>query len=414
MDILIEELAGSLWAAAVDKTALRGLEIDPVLERVRYGSIYWARVKRIDTALDAAFLDIDGENTGILYNRDVRIKKGRVVKKGGDTAIGKTLSTGQFIMVQARMGYLPRHEDEDVPTLDKTPVMTMDISVPGRYLIGTPLESASRISSRIRDKKLRKQLDTMIANLPDVNGVILRKSAAHTQTDWIVREAKILSTVWDNIERSAIGDDPHLIMMGADAVQRTLADQAASRIDAIELPSLPRFQEVQQWAEIFAPDLVPKLRVVEGDEGGNDNIHDFGSFMERNNLMEQIDDLLDPYCILPGGGNIIIQGTAALTAIDVNSARDRRGALAVNLEAATEIARHIRLRNLGGIIVIDLLKMPSVTGRRKVIDHLQVQFDDDPCTVQIHGLTKLGLLELTRNRRTPTLAERVAAMGEEG
>lgn len=413
MDILIEELAGSLWAAAVDKGALRGLEIDPVLERVRYGSIYWAKVKRIDASMDAAFLDIDGENTGILYNRDVRIKKGRTVKKGGDVAIGKLIMPGEFILVQARTGYLPRHEDEDMPSLDKTPVMTMDIALSGRFLIGTPFETGSRISSRIRDKKLRKQLDRMVGELPDVQGVILRKAAANTQTDWIVREAKILSTVWDNVARSASGDEPHLVMLGADAVQRTLADQAGTRIDSIECPTPSRFQDVQQWAEIFAPDLVPKLRLAEGD-GRDDNVQDFGSFMERNNLMEQIDDLLDPYCILPGGGNIIIQGTAALTAIDVNSGPDRRGALAVNLEAATDIARHIRLRNLGGIIVIDLLKMPSVTGRRKVMDHLQTQFDDDPCTVQIHGLTKLGLLELTRNRRTPTLAERVAAMGEEG
>jgi Rne/Rng family ribonuclease len=410
MDILIEELHGSLWVAAVDRGQLRGVEIDPSLERVRYGSIYWARVKRIDAAMDAAFLDLDGENTGLLYNRDVRIKKGKKVTKGGAVAIGKMLTPGQFVLVQARSGYLPRDADEDLPPLEKTPVMTMDLALAGRYLIGTPLEDQGRISQRIRDKKLRRQLDGMIEALPDLGGVILRKAAAHTQTDLIMREGKILRTVWENVERAALGDQPHLIMIGADAVQRTLADQAGARIDHIDLSSHDRLADLQQWAEIFAPDLVTKIRVAEMDD---DNVHDLALFMEQNNLMDQFDDLLDPYAVLPGGGNIIIQGTAALTAIDVNAGPDRRGALAVNLEAAAEIARHIKLRNLGGIIVIDFLKMASVTQRRKLIDHLQDQFDDDPCTVQIHGLTKLGLLELTRNRRTPTLAERVQALGIE-
>lgn len=410
MDILIEDLNGSLWVAAVEKGNLRGLEIDPETERVRYGSIYLARVKRIDASLDAAFLDLDGENTGILYNRDVRIKKPRSVIKGGDVAIGKILSPGTLILVQARSGYLPRDADEDLPPLEKTPVMTMDIALPGRFMIGTPFEPKSRISGRIRDKKLRKQLEGMVSDLNDVQGVILRKAAAHTQTDLIVREAKILRTVWENVERAAAGTDPHLIMLGADAAQRTLADQAVSRIDRIDISNSDVMGEIVQWAEIFAPDLVPKIRAADIED---DNVHDLGLFLEKNNLMDQIDALLGPYTLLPGGGNIIMQTTAAMQVVDVNSSRDRRGALAVNLEAATEVARQIRLRNLGGIIVIDFIKMPNVTQRRKIIDHLQNQFDDDPCTVQIHGFTKLGLLELTRARRTPTLAERVETLGIE-
>lgn len=410
MDILIEDLNGSLWVAAVEKGNLRGLEIDPEPERVRYGSIYWAKVKRIDASMDAVFLDLDGETSGILYNRDVRIKKPRSVTKGGDVAIGKLLSAGQFVLVQARSGYLPRDEDEDLPPLEKTPVMTMDIALPGRFMIGTPFESKSRISQRIRDKKLRKQLEAMLSDLKEVHGVILRKAAAHTQTDLIIREASILRTVWDNVDRAATGKEPHLIMLGASAAQRTLADHSTTRLDHIDASTIESFNEIQQWAEIFAPDLVTKIRCAEMQD---DNVHDLGLFMEQNNLMEQIDALLSPYRLLPGGGNIIMQDTAAMEVVDVNSSKDRRGALAVNLEAATEIARQIRLRNLGGILIIDFIKMPNVTQRRKVIDHLQNQFDDDPCTVQIHGFTKLGLLELTRNRRTPTLAERVETLGVE-
>lgn len=407
MDILIEDLHGALWVAAVEKGRLCGLEIDPPHERVRYGSIYWARVKRIDAGMDAAFLDLGDENTGILYNRDVRVRNSKKLMKGGDVAIGKVLTPGELILVQARSGYLPTQDDDDVPPLEKTPVMTMDIALPGRFLIGTPFDDQIRISSRIRDKKLRKQLEGMIAELSDVQGVILRKSAAHTQTDLIIRETKILKTIWDNVDRSAMGDTPHLIMLGADAVQRTLADQAGSRIDRIEISDTQRLADVQQWADIFAPDLSPKIDLAHMHD---DNIHDLALFLERHNLIDQIETYMNPYAVLPGGGNIIIQDTAAMTVVDVNAGPDRRGAVAVNLEAASDIARHMRIRNLGGIIIIDLMKMPNITGRRKVMEFLETQFDDDPCTVQIHGLTKLGLLELTRARRTPTLAERVGMM----
>jgi ribonuclease G len=407
MDILIEELNGSLWVAAVDKGRLIGLEVDPFAERVRYGSIYRAQVKRIDLSMDAAFLELDDGNVGILHNRDVRIRKNKKIIKGGDVAIGKLLTAGQMVLVQARSGYLPADPDEDIPPLPKMPVMTMDIALHGRYLIGTPLTPKSRISQRIRDGGLRRQMQKMLTDLNDVDSVILRKAAAHTQTDWLTREGRILKTVWENVERVEQGTKPELLMLGADAVQRTLADQAAERIDHIEVVTLDQYKATEQWCEIFAPDLVTKLRAVEMD----DNDNELGLFIEHN-IMDQIDALPQPYAMLPGGGNIIVQPTAAMVVIDINSGADRRGALAVNLEAAQNIARQIRLRNLGGIIIIDFMKMTSVVQKNKVIDLLEQQFDDDPCTVQIHGFTKLGLLELTRNRRTPTLTERIAALGD--
>jgi Rne/Rng family ribonuclease len=199
-------------------------------------------------------------------------------------------------------------------------------------------------------------------------------------------------------------------MLGPDAAQRSIADHSGARIDQIDITTIHQLQNTQQWCEIFAPDLVTKIRAL-GDE--NDEISAVGddliTFIERG-LMEQINGLLQPYALLPGGGNIIIQPTAALSVIDVNSSRDRRGALAINLEAATEAARQIKLRNLGGAIIIDFLKMTQATQRRRIVDHLQRLFDDDPCTVDIHGFTRLGLLELTRNRRTPSLAERMTTL----
>jgi len=123
-------------------------------------------------------------------------------------------------------------------------------------------------------------------------------------------------------------------------------------------------------------------------------------------LMGQIEDLFQPYMLLPGGGSIIIENTAALTAIDVNTGADKRGRLAVNIEAAEEISRQIRLRNLGGMIVIDFLKMRSKTDEEALRKAFEDFIMDDPCTVQLHGISPLGLMEITRARRTPALQER--------
>lgn len=403
MDILIEEYDSSLWAAALKDGRLEGLDVDPVNEEVRWGSIYWARVKSFDAALDAVYLDLDGDNTGLLYNKDVRIRKddGSVLK-GGDTAITKTFRAGQMIAVQAKTAYLVQQDDADLSAENKLPQMSMDITLPGRYLIYAPLTKDNRVSQRIRDKKLRTQIHKMLDGVADIEGFILRASAADTQTDMLMREAKILRKAWEQMSEHLSGDEAGLIMLGPDAVQRTLSDQAGQRIDRIEVVTMQHYEYVEEWCSIFAPDLVTKIEPVEikGAE------KDFALF-EYRDIVGQIEDLFQPYVLLPGGGNIIIQPTAALTAIDVNRGGDKRSNLSINIEAAEEAARQLRLRNLGGITMIDFLKSPNKNAEGQMIAALEKALNDDPCTVQMHGLTALGLMELARKRRTPPLADRL-------
>ena len=121
----------------------------------------------------------------------------------------------------------------------------------------------------------------------------------------------------------------------------------------------------------------------------------------------QIEDLFQPYVLMKAGGNIIVQETAALCAIDVNRSSDTRGNLAINLDAVAEIGRHIRLRNLGGIIVVDFLRMKTKKEKEKLLQALDDIVVSDPCTVQIHGFTNLGMIEMTRKRRTPPLQDRL-------
>lgn len=406
LDILIEELEGSLWTAALKDGRLEGLEVDPPHEEVRWGSIYWAKVKTIDKALDAVFLDLDGDNTGILYNSDVRWvdDKGKTHKGGGE-AIGRRFQAGDMVAVQAKTAYLANISDEFTSAENKTPQMSMDITLPGRYLIYCAYMERNRISQRIRDKKLRKQLHKMMDNMEDIQGCILRLAAAHTQSDVLIREGRILKGAWEEIKGYFEGTDPGLIALGPDAIQRTLSDQAGQSIDHIEVVTMDHFRHIEEWCSIFAPDLVTKIEPVELDNA----TEDLALFHYRD-IIGQIEDLFHPYAILPGGGNIIIQGTAALTAIDVNRGGSADSHLGVNIQAAREAARQIRLRNCGGIIVIDFLKSHNRKDQGELIAALEKAIDEDPCTVQIHGITALGLIEITRKRRTPPLAQRFQGM----
>jgi ribonuclease G len=402
LDILIEELEGSVWVAALLDGKLEGFEVDPTNEEVRWGSIYWAKVKSVDASMDAAYLDLDGENIGLLFNKDVRLKdkKGKITK-GGEKAIGKIFRGGDMVAVQAKTAYLSKLDDDHITGEKKFPRMSMDITLPGRHIIHCVMMNENKISSRIRDKKTREQLADMLDSIKGLEGCILRASALNTQTDILTRECTILQEAWDKMQKYMDGDEVGLIMLGPDAVQRTLSDQAAHTIDTIEVVTMEHFNNVEEWCSIFAPDLVTKIEPVELE-----NAEDDLALFEYRDIIGQIEDIFDEYTILPGGGNIIIQETAALTSIDVNKGSDKSSHANINIEAAQEIARQIRLRNMGGIIVIDFLKMSGKKDQDRLLTAMEKALGDDPCTVQMHGLTHLGLMELTRARRTPPLLDR--------
>ncbi len=404
LDILIEELEDSLWVASVEDKVIRGLEVDPASELIRWGSIYWAKVERIDAALDAAWVNLDGVNNALLHNADTRfMQRGGKIIKGGAEPISKRLKEGQMIAVQSKSGILPPSEEDedDLPLETKTARVSMDITLQGRFMIYSPMSTENRLSTRIKDKKLRRQLLKMLNSIDDIKGCILRASAAYTQTDILIREGKILSSMWTEMQKHLEGDAPALIMEGPDAIQRTISDHAGRLVGRIDVTTMDVYQHTEEWCELFAPDLVTKIHPVEME-----NFMDDLALFDQRGVVDQIEDLFKPYALLPGGGNVIIQETAALVAVDINRGADAQSNLGLNIEAADVIARQIRLRNLGGVIVIDALKMKNKSEQKKLLDALQAAIDRDPCTVQIHGITALGLIELTRRRRTPRLHSR--------
>jgi len=408
VDILIEELNGGVWVAGVQEKRLNGLEFDPPSEEVRWGSIYWAKVARIDKAQDAAYVNLDGDNIGILYNADVRVEKADgIFEKGGKKEIGKTLRPGQMVAVQAKSSFFASSEQEFAKADGKVPKVSMDISLPGRYLIFNPMEPENLVSKRVQDSKARAQMQNMLESLSDFHGCILRLSAADTQTDFLVREAKILASMWQQMSAFFKGDGPQLITMGPDAIQRMLSDHASQSISRIEVTTMDHFQMAEEWCDIYAPDMIPRIHPVEMSNAANE----FALF-EHYDLIPQIDGLMHPYVILSQGATIIMQETAAFLAVDVNSAADSRSKAEINKEAAYEIARQMRIRNLGGAVVIDFLKTNNKKERTELVKIMTEAVNDDPCTIQVHGLTNLGFMEMTRMRRTPEFSVRYLSMNE--
>lgn len=406
MDIYIEELQGSLWVASLNHGRLEGLEIDSPHEEVRWGSIYFTKILSVDKALDAVYVDLDGENTGIVFNKDVRVfDKKASAWKGNSEAIGKILKPGSFVALQAKSAYIASEDDENIASERKTPRMSMDISLQGRYLIYCPFMPKNRLSQRIRDKPLRKQLLKMMDEMEEFEGFILRAAAAGTQADMLISEARILKNMWDQIQEHLSGEDAGLVMEGPDAIQRTLGDQAEQQIDVIEVVTMDHFQEAENWCGLFAPDLMPKITPIE-IKGATEDL----ALFDHHDIVGQIEDLSHSYVILQDGSNVILEQTSALTAIDVNRGGNRNSNIDINMQAAREIGRQLRLRNIGGTIMIDFLKMNGKKEMGKIIAALEESVSSDPCTVQIHGPTALGLMEVTRARRTPPLLERFSGV----
>lgn len=398
MDILIEDLGGSLWSAAIDKkNKVQHLEIDPYAEIIRWGSLYMGKVGRIDKSQDAAYIDLGYGFEGILYLKDVRLD-GACAPKG--KSIGQVLSPGQMIMVQVKTPFNPSGDEESLePT--KSSRVSMDIALQGRYLIYTPFAKENRISKRISNTNLRKNIKSMLKSVDDISGCILRASAANCQTDILVNEGKILKAIWDNLIEYDGENEPTLLMMGPNAVQRTIGDLAGQKIDSIAVSTMDIFSETEEWCDLFAPDLMTKI-----EPRGAENTRSGMGLFEVHDLIGQFEGLLKPYVILPSGGAIIIEETASMTVVDVNSGADKNP-MNTNLEAAREIARQLRIRNIGGIIMVDFVNMKSKSQTNSVLKELEKAFIDDSCTAKCHGVTELGVFEISRQRRTPTLAEKL-------
>ena len=377
--LLIDRTARFRRAVLLDQGRLADLHLDRLDRPVLAGSLQLGRVVRVLAPLNAAFVDIGTRLPGFLAGADVR----PLASNHQQGRIGTRLSAGQSVLVQVRAE----------GSGDKGPSLTMDVSLPGRFLVHLPLGSGLSLSRRLGRGPERTQLQARLRELVAGGGWIARAGAAAAPPELIEAEADHLAATG---RRLLAATTPGLVAEGPNAMARLLLDSGAG--DApLDIDGADAMAELRAWADGRAPDLLSRARLSSG-------------LFEQADLDAQIAALARPRVPLPGGGNLMIEPTEALTAIDVNGG-ERGDAMAVNLEAAAEVARQLRLRNIGGIVVVDFVGAGKAAERERLVQFLSGAVADDPAGTHVYGMSKLGLVEITRTRRGPPLAELLGGEG---
>lgn len=360
------------------------------------GDVFLGRVKKVVPTLEAAFVDLGLERDGFLALAEARPQQ----HTGGETLrdrISDYVHEGQAVMVQITAAARD----------DKGPKLMRRISVPGNLMVLTPGDPGIRVSKRINDNAERGRLRALLSgHLSGKDGCVIRSAARGVRDKAVQAEIALLHARWEELEENAAdatapallsGDVPPAVQFlmenGHGGLARIVADDPETAVHV--------------EAELDKLGALPKDG-IERHPGGTDVFETLG-------VADAVESLLSPVVDLPGGGSLVIEETAALTAIDVNAGRSIKGgrsgdlALATNLEAMVEAARQMRLRNLAGLIVIDYLSMSGKDGPGRVVTALKEAVSADPAGPQVLGTTKGGLLEITRPRRRPPLSSQLLA-----
>lgn len=355
--------------------------LDPPLRQEDVSDeLFLARVVRIEPRMNAAFLDLGDGLKGFLSGRDARF----IADSGRALPIERLVCEGQTLIVQGL-----RESDDD-----KQARLTTDIRLFGLFLIYRPRSREAEASSRARGR-LREQLAERAKSLFPDGGFVLRRFAAGVPDALLREEAARLRAAWQKLvlEAKQLGRPGRLTGVEGplERLLRQLLDEQPERIVVADAALAARLRTLFQR---LPEDLRPRLEKLPG--GRN-------AFAETG-VLAQLDEALAPIVPLAGGGRLVIEPTLACVAIDVDG--EGRDALSIDLEAAGEIGRQVRLRNLGGQIIVDFIDLTRPGERKRLEEALRRAFRDDPCQAQVHPMSPLGIVQISRARRGRPLAAR--------
>ncbi len=351
------------------------------------GNIYKGRVTRIEPGLQAAFVDFGPKKHGFLQIREISPEYSKGKTEGKKARIQDILTKGQELIVQV--------EKDERDT--KGASLTTYISIPGRYIVMMPGEEKVGISRKIEVKEERERLKEIFGTLklPKNMGFILRTAGSDKTGEDLSNDLKYLTKLWNKIQtESKKVSAPALIYKEQDIAVRTVRDYLTSDVTEVLIDDREAYKNTKEFLKKTLPWRKINIKLYA----------DKKPIFSKHNLEEQIAKLHDRHVHLPSKGYLVIDKTEALTAVDVNSGRSRKEenvestALRTNLEAADEIARQFRLRDIGGLVVIDFIDMESSKNRRQVEMRLKDALASDKAHTEISGISKFGLIELTRER----------------
>jgi len=384
-----------LRVALVDGQKLYDLSIELPSREQKKANIYKARISRVEPSLEACFVDYGAQRHGFLPLKEISREYFRSQPQGGRMNIRELVTEGQEMVVQV--------EKEERGT--KGAALTTFISLAGRFLVLMPNNPrAGGVSRRIEGED-RDQMREVMSQLqvPEGMGAIIRTAGVGRSVQELQWDLDNLKTQWEAIDQAGQGRSaPFLVYQESDAVTRALRDYLTDDIGEILVDDPAAYGKAQEYMQRFMPaDAQRMLKTY------TDDIPLFTRYQIEN----QIESAYAHKVQLPSGGSLVIDYTEALVSIDINSARATRGsdiettATNTNLEAAEEIARQLRIRDIGGLIVIDFIDMESTKNQRDVEDKLRDAVKMDRARIQIGRLSRFGLLEMSRQRLRPSLGE---------
>ena len=386
--------AEELRVAIVDGQNLYDIDIEQPSKEQKKSNIYKGKITRLEPSLEAAFVDYGAERHGFLPLKEISRDYFQSGVDHNKANIKELLREGQEVVVQV----------DKEERGNKGAALTTFISLAGRYMVLMPNSpTAGGVSRRIEGEdraELKRAMDAL--QIPDDMGVIIRTAGVGRDAEELQWDLDYLLSVWKAIAQAALSKPaPFLIYQESRLIVRALRDYMRADIGEILVDTPEMYEEARQFVEQVMPHNLRKLKHY------TDDVPLFNRFQ----IESQIESAYEREVRLPSGGALVIDQTEALTAIDVNSARATRGgdieetAFNTNLEAAEEVARQLRLRDLAGLVVIDFIDMSSNKHQREVENRLQSALRYDRARVQIGRISRFGLMEMSRQRLRPSLGE---------
>ncbi len=414
-EIIINGLLPRKRVAVLVDGILENLEMDGCANQQMFGAIFKGKFQNLEPGLKAAFVDIGQEKNAFLHYWDVlplvngegfnesnpedsievvhRNTAGESRKKYTLQDIPEMFPIGSDIVVQISKSQIG----------SKGPRTTTNISIPGRYLVLTPCSSQCGISRKIEDKRERERLKKILKKLalPLGMGVVFRTASAGSSLKQLTRDLQFLLETWQKIQTKVNNaKNPCLVYHEPSLLERTVRDFLTEDIDRVLVDNEEDYNFVLNLLERIAPNVKNKVSLFK------DPIPIF----DRYNIEVQIEQMFASHVPLPSGGEIVIQETEALTSIDVNTSSHKgvddessHFILQANMEAAREVARQVRLRNIGGLIIVDFVDMKQAKHRRLLHQFVQQEFDKDKARSNVLPISALGIMQITRQRHKESM-----------
>ena len=391
-EILINITPMESRVAVVENGVLQEVHVERTQKRGIVGNIYKGKVVRVLPGMQAAFVDIGLDRAAFIHASEISLREGPAVE-----SISALVHEGQSLVVQVTKD----------PIGSKGARLTTQLSIPSRYLVYMPRTAHVGISLKIEDEAERERLKKVVSDcvaaegIKEAGGFILRTAAEGAGADEILMDIRYLRRLWDQIDAQikTIGA-PSVIYEDLGLALRTLRDLVSPKIEKIRIDSRETFQRTTQFVAELMPEIADRLEHYPGER----------PIFDLYGVEDEIQKALERKVPLKSGGYLVVDPAEAMTTIDVNTGafvghRNLEETIfKTNLEAATAIARQLRLRNLGGIIICDFIDMDTQEHRDAVLEEFKKALSRDHTRISVNGFSSLGLVEMTRKRTRESLA----------